>query len=55
MVILAASGAIATATSVLAQSITIDGALNTAQTLTCPGYKIDIDVKINYALSRTLD
>jgi hypothetical protein len=41
VVILAASGAIATATSVLAQSITIDDILNTAQALTGAGYKID--------------
>ncbi|GAX42820.1 hemagglutination activity domain protein [Tolypothrix sp. NIES-4075] len=39
-VILAASGTIATATSVLAQSITIDGTLSPAQTLTGPVYTI---------------
>ncbi|GAX39977.1 filamentous hemagglutinin outer membrane protein [Tolypothrix sp. NIES-4075] len=39
-VILAVGGAIATATSVLAQSITIDGTLSPAQTLTGPVYTI---------------
>ncbi|NEU76437.1 filamentous hemagglutinin N-terminal domain-containing protein [Hassallia byssoidea VB512170] len=40
VVILAVGGAIATATSVLAQSITIDGTLSPAQTLTGPNYTI---------------
>ncbi|MBD0265413.1 MAG: filamentous hemagglutinin N-terminal domain-containing protein, partial [Tolypothrix sp. T3-bin4] len=39
-VILAMGGAIATASSVLAQSITIDGTLSPAQTLTGPNYTI---------------